>query len=702
VSPDWTPSRVSESLDQAFIALLALALFVVPLLTWPGLGDPTIPKTSALLIAIFLLTVVWGVRLWKRDSGPVQLPWILLPVVILGLAALLSLLAAVDRHESLHSLIVGALHIQLLVMIATTVRSERETHLLLGSLLSAGVLAGLYGLLQHLGVASSSVETFTQARMVSTFGQVNYLGGFVAYLIFPSATLLLTGGKLVKRMVALFASLFMIAMLVVVNQMGTLLGLLAGSFVALVVGSIGLGKGRRAPRRLLIFFVCIAVFATATATWRSLPSPSAGEPTPTGDEPSILSFQPLQGNAIDERLLFWTAGLRMLAEHPITGVGLGNYRSLYTPYEVKVRASHKGSRFDSVSRRTEVAHNDYIQIAAELGIGGVVGVVAFLAVFVWALWTRVRRDTREWTHRTSGFLLLSAGIVTILAHALVSFPMVIPSSRLVMVGLLGLLFCPYFGEHGSLTLVLPHPARRAMVVLLVLLSSIGAVLAARDLGGFLLFARGREQLLLGDSAMAVETLSRSVSLSFSPKCAVYYLGMAQAQSGKYENAFSSFERCLACCPADRVYFFYADLASQLGKIEAARAAISTLLATVPSAELATPARILQAQIERRAGDSTAAIALLQEFLESEPSCWEAQAELGRMHLEDGREIDAHEHYQAALAQLDVEIEELEGDLFSASALGSNARAALLSKLRALESERNRIRRTLHNLAELDG
>jgi len=364
--------------------------------------------------------------------------------------------------------------------------------------------------------------------MVSTFGQVNYLGGFVAYLIFPSALLFLTGGKLLQRLLSFFAFLFMIAISILVNQMGILLGLFAGGIVGLTLSLIARGKGRRAPRRLSILFLCIAMMATATAIWRSVPDPSVDTSLPSDDVPSILSVQPLRGNSIEARVLFWAVGLRMLTEHPLAGIGLGNYRSLYPSYEARVRASRNVRLFDDVRTRTEVAHNDYVQIAAEMGVGGILGMVAFLGILGWIVWAglHLRDPVPEWTEQTSGFLLLAAGVVTILTHALVSFPMHIPSSRLVMVGLLGLLFCPYFGMRGSLTVAVPHTARKAMVIGLVLLSATGAVFAARDLGGVLLFSRGRRQLLLGDSTAAAETLSKSVALSFSPKCATYYLGMA--------------------------------------------------------------------------------------------------------------------------------------------------------------------------------
>lgn len=60
--------------------------------------------------------------------------------------------------------------------------------------------------------------------------------------------------------------------------------------------------------------------------------------------------------AADTRLALWHAGANMIRQHPLTGIGLGNFK-----YEVQ-RYAAGGRNLD------HIAHNAYIEIAAEMGL----------------------------------------------------------------------------------------------------------------------------------------------------------------------------------------------------------------------------------------------------------------------------------------------------------------------------------------------
>ncbi len=89
------------------------------------------------------------------------------------------------------------------------------------------------------------------------------------------------------------------------------------------------------------------------------------------------------------RLELWTAGLRMVKQNPLTGVGLGNFKPMVTNYEASGIDLEK------------IAHNTYIEYAAEMGIPA-------LAVFLIILgisFRSLRRILRDAGPRTPGVLL---------------------------------------------------------------------------------------------------------------------------------------------------------------------------------------------------------------------------------------------------------------------------------------------------------
>lgn len=84
----------------------------------------------------------------------------------------------------------------------------------------------------------------------------------------------------------------------------------------------------------------------------------------------LVSPSRSDGEAKNTRYVLWGAGLNMFQQNWLTGVGVGHFKSLAPAYQEpgqkKVQA---------------IAHNTYIQLAAELGV---VGILLFLGVLVGA------------------------------------------------------------------------------------------------------------------------------------------------------------------------------------------------------------------------------------------------------------------------------------------------------------------------------
>ena len=76
------------------------------------------------------------------------------------------------------------------------------------------------------------------------------------------------------------------------------------------------------------------------------------------------------------RIKLWKTAIMMIKEHPILGVGNGNFISRYNEYVSK----YKGLSYNAYKRYP--AHNSYLKVESELGI---VGIVSFLAVLITSL-----------------------------------------------------------------------------------------------------------------------------------------------------------------------------------------------------------------------------------------------------------------------------------------------------------------------------
>ncbi len=69
-----------------------------------------------------------------------------------------------------------------------------------------------------------------------------------------------------------------------------------------------------------------------------------------------------------ERLLMWKSATQMFLDHPLTGVGLGNYKTQYQEKYISPEAKEK---------KQEHAHSNFFQMIGENGLVGLLGYLTF-------------------------------------------------------------------------------------------------------------------------------------------------------------------------------------------------------------------------------------------------------------------------------------------------------------------------------------
>ena len=116
------------------------------------------------------------------------------------------------------------------------------------------------------------------------------------------------------------------------------------------------------------------------------------------------------------RQWIWSDTWEMIKAHPITGVGIGAYETVYPMF------SHSNGRMIVAQ-----SHNDYLQVIADCGIAGAVLMVLFLIALFRAMSGALRIDDPQ---ISAVALACSAGLIGILVHSLFDFNLQIPSNAL--------------------------------------------------------------------------------------------------------------------------------------------------------------------------------------------------------------------------------------------------------------------------------
>lgn len=179
-------------------------------------------------------------------------------------------------------------------------------------------------------------------------------------------------------------------------------GLLAGLLlVAPVIVFKRNCRPRRPARALLLFAALVCVTLTQA---EPAPRKQAGTPAPT------TTISRLQGKAGGDanthvRFLFWGAALEMLRARPLLGVGANNYAAHFAEARALFAQRHPDSALLGLNENylTVYAHNEYVQMASELGLTGLTFFVLFAAALVFAF-LRALGDPRR-----AGFALCAAG-----------------------------------------------------------------------------------------------------------------------------------------------------------------------------------------------------------------------------------------------------------------------------------------------------
>ena len=692
------------SLDRIILYLLAAVVFALPLFILPGISEYGYGKTIVALVAVSILTILRGVDAQLKGTWTIRIPWIAAPVAGLVIASLFSLIHAMSWRVVLQSLAMLVFFFQFVMLTVNLVRERKDVHLLVGALLASAFLAALYGLLQYLGVMAGPTGDPGLNEIISTLGNRNYLGGFLTYLLFPSVILVVRLRSGILRALAILMIAFGFAVALLLQQTAVVVMLVATT-VLLIAGVLVFRA--IAPLRQNRIWLLILLGVLALTFMVSSPS------GPLNSIVGISSQTPAEETATDEiesswlarfwarnsgsvRSWDWWVGWEMFKDHPITGIGLGNYKLGFVPYKAQFLSTPRGADYDFHIPRAAQAHNDYVQVAAELGLLGCLAVVGLLAVFVLTVWLRLTRN-RDESDRFD-LLLLLMGIVAFLAHALVSFPVHLPASMLAVLVLTGLIFSPVYGPSGVKTV---RFGKRSTLAALVIVSLVGitvSVIGLRDLSANVLMTKGLRQLQLGQSSLAEATFQRSIARDFAPRQTYFHLAGAQMMLGKNEEAFESLEICLERFTDETVYLLHANVAASLGEIDAAQSSVDLLLASSPSREMQAKARYLQANIYARAGQTQTALEHLNDLIEYAPDYEPAYIALGSIFESRGLPETARLHYETALEIIEGKLDKIETSLARRVTIGYAEYAELRQTREQLTEQREAVVERLSTLS----
>jgi len=225
------------------------------------------------------------------------------------------------------------------------------------------------------------------------------------------------------------------------------------------------------------------------------------------------------------RFEIWENSLHRVADRP-WGIGLGMYKYLSFQYRFPIENS-----IVQYGKRAESAHNEYLQIAVELGIGGLALFLLGIGVWGWGVKDVIEGTLSLWGKGT--VVGLSGGALAILVHA--AGDSVFHEPALVLI----LILC------GSLVLVMkrigspdpvpvwniPFPHHPARVAIAWLMASVSAFLIIQPAAAWFAYEEANVASQSGQSDRAWEWYRRATLID--PGTTAYHDSVARVNVAQF-------------------------------------------------------------------------------------------------------------------------------------------------------------------------
>jgi putative inorganic carbon (HCO3(-)) transporter len=335
-----TKQKAGETAEKiAWFAICGFAFFS----PWSIAGAQT---------AVIVGLLAWLVKMVLKGRADLVYTKLNLPILAYVITQIIAAALSSYRAHSLRA--VGEEWLVLIFfLIVNNVREEKQVKKLFGILISVSALVGLYAVWQHY----TGMDLY-RGKILETRGDVFLsLGLFDHHLTFGGYYMLVfllaaglafyAGGSKPIRVLRYASPVLPGLALVFSYARSAWLGALAGIF------AFGLSRGVKLTLFLILGMVllCLVICVLEPTIW---------------DRIKEIDLSPDKPEST--RIRLWLTSINMIKDRPILGIGPGNFSRMFDRYKV-----------DGVYDTTCHPHNDYLNVAANSGI---LGLLAYLYIWV--------------------------------------------------------------------------------------------------------------------------------------------------------------------------------------------------------------------------------------------------------------------------------------------------------------------------------
>jgi len=413
----WT-----NAIEASIIGLVIL----VPIVFYPWCITVFIPAKEMIAEVLVILGLMfWGFKIIDKGKLKFISTPINLSVLSFILICVLSLIWSNNIFASLRDLRLFWAGLLLYFITINNVSNQRQVNRIVNILLIVGALFGIYGIFQYIGIDFPIWSSATgRNRVLGLFGNVNF---FAEYLIVPlpiAVSLFLVSRNKFKKILLLIASLAMGISLIVTFTRGSYLGLgvsLIFMFLLFIIS-----RGKNFIKNNKKFFIAILVAITIITFLFVIPTPLNKSGTVISQIKNRISVTQLtQDSSIKRRIATWKFTVLMIKDHPLLGSGIGTYKYNTLRYQAEFFGQGE-NRSLYPHGFADKAHNEYLQLWAEMGIVGL-GIFIWLIISYFSYGLKMLRKIKD-EYRQGIVIGLMGAVVAVLVDGIFGFPLHLPAT----------------------------------------------------------------------------------------------------------------------------------------------------------------------------------------------------------------------------------------------------------------------------------
>lgn len=355
---------------------------------------PFLPDEFTLLLIIFIVFIFILNHVFGKGYS-IDKSFVNIPLAIFVLAIIIATVTSIDPKGSFRDLAIHLSAIGLLVVIVNGINNKNDLNLILTSYVFTATLVALYGIYQYfVGVeldpawvdATNNPEITT--RVFSVFGNPNILAEYLIMAIPTSIALFWNTKKLIKKIIFMLTTMVLSVTLLMTLSRGGWLGIAFGIFIFILL----------VEKKLFLLSIPVGIASIFVI--------------PDSIMSRIMTIGSLTDSSNAYRIKIWQITTDIIRDHWEAGVGFG-----YIPFK---------KTFETYIRTMPIyhAHNTYLEIAAEMGIVGLVlFAILIFVLYKYGVLNAVKSNDKYIKTISAGLL---AGISSLLFHGIVEHVLYIP------------------------------------------------------------------------------------------------------------------------------------------------------------------------------------------------------------------------------------------------------------------------------------